>query len=86
MGGGVGVAGRAPLDGGHIAARVKVGPARNGACPGGAPLRERAADVERGAVAEALSRYGGKRTRAARSLGLSRQGLTKKMRRLGLST
>jgi transcriptional regulator with GAF, ATPase, and Fis domain len=69
----------------HLSARVKIDRA---AGPDGirrSTLREVAAGVERSAVAEALSRYGGNRTRAARSLGLSRQGLTKKMRRLGLS-
>jgi DNA-binding NtrC family response regulator len=40
---------------------------------------------ERRAIAEALARHGGRRTAAARELGLSRQGLTKAMRRLGLA-
>ncbi len=69
----------------HLSARIPVGPAGPAAVSSRSTLREMAAEVERGAVAEALSRYGGNRTRAARSLGLSRQGLTKKMRRLGLS-
>jgi two-component system response regulator HupR/HoxA len=67
----------------HLSARVKVA---RGSIAFVATLRDVAAEVERSAVAEALSRYGGNRTRAARSLGLSRQGLTKKMKRLGLST
>jgi len=70
----------------HISARVRLGrPAELGTAPGGGTLRELAAQLERGAVAEALSKYGGNRTRAAKSLGLSRQGLTKKKKRLGLS-
>jgi transcriptional regulator with PAS, ATPase and Fis domain len=39
---------------------------------------------ERLAVARALARHGGRRTAAARELGLSRQGLAKAMRRLKL--
>jgi DNA-binding NtrC family response regulator len=39
---------------------------------------------ERRMVAAALARNGGRRTRAARELGLTRQGLTKAIRRLGL--
>jgi transcriptional regulator with PAS, ATPase and Fis domain len=40
---------------------------------------------ERSVVAAALARNGGHRTRAAAELGLTRQGLTKAIRRLGLS-
>jgi transcriptional regulator with GAF, ATPase, and Fis domain len=40
--------------------------------------------LERHLVAAALARHGGRRTSAARELGLSRQGLTKAVRRLGL--
>jgi transcriptional regulator with GAF, ATPase, and Fis domain len=39
---------------------------------------------ERRVVAAALERHGGRRSAAARELGLSRQGLAKAMRRLGL--
>ena len=39
---------------------------------------------ERRVVAAALARHGGRRTVAARELGLTRQGLTKAIRRLGL--
>jgi transcriptional regulator with PAS, ATPase and Fis domain len=39
---------------------------------------------ERRAVAAALARHAGRRTAAARELGLTRQGLTKAMKRLGL--
>jgi len=42
------------------------------------------ATFERGAVAAALARHGGRRTAAARELGISRQGLTKAIKRLGL--
>jgi transcriptional regulator with GAF, ATPase, and Fis domain len=41
--------------------------------------------AERRAVAAALARHGGRRVPAAQELGLTRQGLTKALRRLGLS-
>jgi DNA-binding NtrC family response regulator len=47
-------------------------------------LRERVEEVQVAAVREALACYRGNRTRAARALGLSRPGLTKMMRRLGI--
>ena len=40
--------------------------------------------LEEHRVREALARTRGNKTRAARSLGLSRQGLLKKLRRLGM--
>ena len=40
--------------------------------------------VERRLIASALEREGGNRTRAAKRLGLSRQGLLNKMERYGL--
>ncbi|MGH0030386.1 MAG: sigma-54-dependent transcriptional regulator [Myxococcota bacterium] len=48
-------------------------------------LRERVEEVQSAAVIEALAHFGGNRTQAARALGLSRPGLTKMMRRLGIS-
>jgi transcriptional regulator with PAS, ATPase and Fis domain len=47
-------------------------------------LKQRVEQVEREAILEALARFDGNRTRAAESLGLSRQGLRYKMRRLGM--
>jgi DNA-binding NtrC family response regulator len=41
--------------------------------------------AERRAVTSALARHGGRRAAAASELGISRQGLTKALRRLGLS-
>jgi transcriptional regulator with PAS, ATPase and Fis domain len=81
----VAVSGEEPVDVEHLSARVRLGRTDGAPTAGRPTLRDIAAEVERGAVAEALARYGGNRTRAAKSLGLSRQGLTKKMRRLGLS-
>jgi DNA-binding NtrC family response regulator len=40
---------------------------------------------EQQAVARALARHGGRRSAAARELGLTRQGLTKALKRLGLA-
>ncbi len=45
-------------------------------------LRERTRVFEAGVIEHALRRHGGNRTRAARELGLTRQGLWKKLRRL----
>jgi DNA-binding NtrC family response regulator len=50
----------------------------------GLPLTTARLVAERRAVAAALARHGGRRAAAAMELGLSRQGLTKVMRRLGL--
>ena len=41
--------------------------------------------VERQMIAEALRKYGGNRSHAARHLGLSRRGFLNKMTRYGLS-
>jgi DNA-binding NtrC family response regulator len=50
-----------------------------------ARLADARAQFERRAIESALARAGGNRTRAARELGLSRQGLLKMMARLGLT-
>jgi transcriptional regulator with AAA-type ATPase domain len=47
-------------------------------------LSSRLADLERRAITEALDRCGGQQNKAADLLGLSRNGLAKKMRRLGI--
>src|SRR5207244_6440488 len=60
----------------------------DGALPLSAPpprsLRERVREFERAAILEALERAGGSRTKAARELGLTRQGLALKIQKLGL--
>ncbi|HET9950350.1 MAG TPA: sigma-54 dependent transcriptional regulator [Candidatus Eisenbacteria bacterium] len=45
-------------------------------------LREKTRAFEAGVIEHALKRHGGNRTRAARELGMTRQGLWKKIRRL----
>ena len=45
-------------------------------------LRERTRAFEAGVIEQSLKRHGGNRTRAARELGITRQGLWKKIRRL----
>ena len=49
-------------------------------------LRSRVQKVELEAIAQALERHDGNRTRVAEALGLSRVGLRQKMRRLGIDT
>jgi transcriptional regulator with PAS, ATPase and Fis domain len=49
------------------------------------PLEVARRTFERRTVATALARHAGRRTAAARELGLSRQGLTKAIKRLGLT-
>ena len=51
-----------------------------------ARLAEARAQFERRAIESALARAGGSRARAARELGLSRQGLLKMIARLGVDT
>jgi len=48
------------------------------------PLQERVDEVERQAIREALKAGGGVKTRAAELLGVTRNGLAMKMKRLGL--
>jgi transcriptional regulator with GAF, ATPase, and Fis domain len=57
-----------------------------GSAGGGAPsdLRERTDAFEREQIQQALGRYGGSKTRAARDLGITYRGLLKKMQRLGM--
>jgi Nif-specific regulatory protein len=47
-------------------------------------LRDQLADVERRIISEILRRHDGRKIPAAKELGLTRQGLAKKMDRLGL--
>ncbi len=47
-------------------------------------LRHASRDFEKRLVEDTLARHGGNRTRTAESLGMSRQGLYRKLKRLGL--
>jgi serine/threonine-protein kinase PknK len=51
----------------------------------GLDLRNAVEDVERAMVLQALTSHGGNQTHAAKTLGLSRFGLQKKLKRLGIS-
>ena len=51
---------------------------------GGLTLQQAQADLERRMIRQTLRRFAGNRSQSARALGLSRQGLLKKLKRLGL--
>jgi transcriptional regulator with GAF, ATPase, and Fis domain len=74
--------GAAPGGGGARSADVGGGAREDAGEPG--ELRSRTADFERQEILAVLERHGGKKGPAARELGLTYQGLVKKMRRLGL--
>jgi two-component system response regulator HydG len=82
-----GLAVRAPargrLDARQVRAHLSGAPA---AASMGVSLEDLRRQCERRAVACALARHGGRRAPAARELGLSRQGLSKAIRRLGLES
>ena len=61
-----------------------IGAASPAADPAAQPLGRAVHHFERRTIAAALARHGGRRTAAARELGISRQGLAKAMRRVGL--
>jgi two-component system response regulator AtoC len=63
------------FDGAGIAGPGKNGPAENG------PSLE---EIEKRAIREALTRYGGNRTKAAEELGISRKTILNKIRTLGI--
>jgi two-component system, NtrC family, response regulator AtoC len=72
------LAGRGPILREHLSPRL-AGPA-----DAPSPLRQARERFEREFVVRALARNGGNRTRTARELGLTRQALVAKIRRLGL--
>jgi DNA-binding NtrC family response regulator len=59
---------------------------REGAQASGRDLRSAREQFERHHIRRALERNGGNRTATARELGLSRQAIVTKIRRLGLAT
>jgi len=52
---------------------------------GGEPLRRTLARIEGWLIRRALEEHGGRRAATARTLGITREGLYKKMRRFGIS-
>ena len=73
------LAGRGPIRREHLSARVADAVRDRPSC-----LRDARARFEREFVGRALSRNGGSRTRTACELGLTRQALVAKIKRLGL--
>jgi DNA-binding NtrC family response regulator len=79
------LAGGDPIELRHLSEKLRGTPDR--AAPGSADatLSERLAVAERAIIREVLARTHGNRTHAARVLGLTRQGLVRKLQRLGLT-
>ena len=75
----------APVRGRISARHVAQALGDSNARPAIAKLGQARATAERQTVAAALARHGGRRTAAARDLGLTRQGLTKAIKRLGIA-
>ena len=75
----------APVRGRISARHVAQALGDSNARPAVAKLGQARATAERQTVAAALARHGGRRTAAARDLGLTRQGLTKAIKRLGIA-
>lgn len=68
-----------------LSERVRGAASAGRAASGAAGLRVRLDGVERSLLQDALGRAGWNKSRAARDLGLTRQGLSKKMARLGVA-
>ena len=70
----------------HMASRrIREGAGMDHAARSAGRLRERLAFFERRVLKETLDEYGWNKTRAARCLGITRQGLHRKLRRLRIS-
>ncbi|MBM3320579.1 MAG: sigma 54-interacting transcriptional regulator [Candidatus Eisenbacteria bacterium] len=70
------------LDRRHLSERIRNGYRESSPEP--ATLQEKLDRLERSEILEVLDRTGGNKTRAARELGLSRQGLKNKLARYGI--
>jgi len=55
-----------------------------GPCPGRETIQRAVRRLETGMIEEALDRFNNNRTRAAAHLGITRQGLLKKLKRYGI--
>jgi two-component system response regulator HupR/HoxA len=74
-----------PLGVSRVSRRIRDGARAGPVGRDGRALREKVASFERGIIKETLERYGWNKARAARCLGITRQGLYRKLRRLGIS-
>jgi DNA-binding NtrC family response regulator len=73
------------IEAGHLSVHILCPPPREASAPPSTlDLRANLDHLERHLIQEALARTRGKRSAAARLLGISRNGLTIKMERLGL--
>lgn len=68
----------------HLSDRIRQGPEADPDRRASGSLKERLARVERQVIRETLDRYSWNKTQAARTLGLTRQGLHRKVRKLGI--
>jgi transcriptional regulator with PAS, ATPase and Fis domain len=73
-----------PLGVSCVSRRIRDGARMRDARGDGGALRERVASFEREVLKETLERYGWNKTRAAKYLGITRQGLHRKMRKLSI--
>ena len=67
----------------HLSPRIRESASGEGRPPAGS-LRDRVAYFERRIICETLERYSWNKTETARCLGLTRQGLHRKVRKLGI--
>ncbi len=74
-----------PLGASRVSRRIREGARRRAAAEDGGALRERVACFEREVIKETLERYGWNKTQAAKYLGITRQGLHRKLRKLRIS-
>jgi two-component system response regulator HupR/HoxA len=74
-----------PIGISKVSRRIRKGAIAGGGSDAGRMLRERVESFEREVIKETLERYGWNKTRAARYLGITRQGLHRKLRKLRIS-
>lgn len=74
-----------PLGVSSVSRRIRNGARRSIAAGDSSALRERVACFEREVIKETLERYAWNKTKAARYLGITRQGLHRKLRKLRIS-